>query len=254
MAKECVKKAWNEAKVEADRRTEANKKLGVAEQQNKELTNSLTILERACLSAEVGLKNVVAQAEDQRKLLHLTEIDLATQRQLVLDLKSELQKVKETAQVTRDIAKAEKAASYECRVLDTETRLVEEVVGVCKDYCAEVWAETLNQIGVPATSELRRAENIFFPEDSKEDPTMLPPSTTLPLSPPEQPPTIQAPSLDAEVLTGAVKNKENVIGGPQPEGEDKGKGVQPPTEDNPSEDALTIKDVVCLLTPKCRRS
>ena len=33
--------------------------------------------------------------------------------------------------------KAEKIASYECGVLDTETRLDEEVVEVCRDYCAE---------------------------------------------------------------------------------------------------------------------
>lgn len=38
---------------------------------------------------------------------------------------------------------AEKA-SYERGVLDTETQLVEEVVGVCRDYCTEVWAEVLN--------------------------------------------------------------------------------------------------------------
>ena len=31
MAEECVKEAWNEAKVEADLRVEANKKLGAAE-------------------------------------------------------------------------------------------------------------------------------------------------------------------------------------------------------------------------------
>ena len=73
---------------------------------------------------------------------------------------------------------------------------------------------------------------------------MLPPPTALPLSPPEQPPTIQAPSLDAEVPTGAVKNKEDVMRGPQLEDEDKGKGVQPPTKANSFEDALTIKDVV----------
>ena len=73
---------------------------------------------------------------------------------------------------------------------------------------------------------------------------MLPPPTAHPRSPPEQPPTIQTPSLDAEVPTGAVKNKEDVIRGPQLEDEDKGKGVQPPTKANSFEDALTIKDVV----------
>lgn len=105
----------------------------------------------------------MVQAEDQRKLLHLTKIDLATQRQLVLDLKAELQNVKETARLAWDTAEAVKAASYECGVLDTEVRLGEEVVGVCKDYCTKVWAKALNQVRVPATSKLRRAENILFP-------------------------------------------------------------------------------------------
>ena len=33
--------------------------------------------------------------------------------------------------------KAEKTASYERGVLNTETRLAEKVVGVCRDYYAE---------------------------------------------------------------------------------------------------------------------
>ena len=73
---------------------------------------------------------------------------------------------------------------------------------------------------------------------------MLPPPTILPSPPSELPSTIQVPSSGAEVLTGAIKNKKDDIGGPQLEDKGKGKGVQPPTEANYSEDALTIKDVV----------
>ena len=102
----------------------------------------------------------------------MTEIELVTQRQLVLDLKAKLQKVKETARVASGAAEAEKTASYECGVLETKTRLAEEV---CRDYCAETWAEVLNRAGVPATFELRSAENIFFPKDIRENPAMLPP-------------------------------------------------------------------------------
>ena len=70
---------------------------------------------------------------------------------------------------------AEKIASYEHRVLDTETRLAKEVARVCRDYYAETWAEALNQAGVPATFELRSTENIFFLEDIKEILATLPP-------------------------------------------------------------------------------
>ena len=132
---------------------------------NKELVDELNVVERAHLSAKAGLKNAEIQAEDQCKQLHMIEIELATQRQLVLDLKAELQKVKDAAQVAREATEATKIASYERGVMDTETQLAEELAGVCRDYCVEVWAEALNRAGVPATSKLRSVENIFFPEN-----------------------------------------------------------------------------------------
>lgn len=61
------------------------------------MANKLTIAERERLSAEAGLKNAKVYAEDKRKLLYTTEIELATQKQLVLDLKAEMQKVKDEA-------------------------------------------------------------------------------------------------------------------------------------------------------------
>ena len=132
---------------------------------NKELVDKLNVVDRAHLSAKAGLKNAEIQAKDQCKQLHMIEIELATQRQLVLDLKAELQKVKDAAQVAREATEATKIASYERRVMDTETQLAEELAGVCRDYCAEVWAEALNRAGVPATSKLRSVENIFFPKN-----------------------------------------------------------------------------------------
>ena len=140
MTKKWVKDTQNEARVEANLRAKANKALGTAEQKNKELASKLVAEERAHLSAKVGLKN----AEDQRKKLHLTEIELATQRQLVLDLKAELQKSKEAAWVAREVSKAAKTASYERGVKETEIRLADELAEVCRDYCKEVWAEVLN--------------------------------------------------------------------------------------------------------------
>ena len=50
----------------------------------------------------------MAQAEDQCKLLYQIEIELATSKQLALDLKAELQQVKEVAQLAREAVKAEK--------------------------------------------------------------------------------------------------------------------------------------------------
>ena len=72
----------------------------------------------------------------------------------------------------------------------------------------------MDRAGVPADSKLRRAKNIFFPKDIRE----IPESD----SPPEQLLTNQAPLLDVEVSKGAGVAKEA----------------------QPSEDALTIRDVV----------
>ena len=69
--------------------------------------------------------------------MHVTEINLATEKQAVLDLKAQLQQAKKAARVAREAAEVAVKASYECRVLDTKTRLTEEVVVVCRDYCTE---------------------------------------------------------------------------------------------------------------------
>ena len=134
-----------------------------------------------------------------RQKLHITEINLAIEKQSVLDLKAKLQKAKDTARVAREAAEAAVKASYECGVQDTETRLVEEVAIVCRDYCTELWGVAMDQTGVPADSELRRAENIFFPEDIRE--------ILESVSPPEQLLTSQAPLLDAEVSKRAGVGK-----------------------------------------------
>ena len=162
----------------------------------------------------------------------------------VLSLKAELQKAKEAAKVAREAAKAAKEAAYEHGVEETKTRLAEEVTVVCRDYCTETYSEVLNRAGVPTNFELRKAENVYFSEDIREDPTAPPPPTALPHSLPKQPPIVQDPSLNVEVPTGATKEKEGIVGNSQPEDKGKDKGVQPPTKANPSEDDLTIKDVV----------
>ena len=78
-------------------------------------------------------------------------------------------------------------ASNECGVEDTEIRLAEEVVEVCRDYCTETWIEAHNSARVPANSKIRKAKSIFFLEHIREAPADLP-STTLPLPRPKQSP------------------------------------------------------------------
>ena len=84
MAKKWVKEARNNVKNEVHLCLEIEKALGAAKEENKELLSKLTVEERERKTAETRLKNAQTQAEDQRKLLYQTKIDLTTLRQLVL--------------------------------------------------------------------------------------------------------------------------------------------------------------------------
>ena len=145
MAEEWDRDARNEANTVALSRANVEKFLGALKQEQAELSEKLKEADQARLSAEVGLKTVERQAEDQRQKLHLTEIDLATQKQLVIDLKVELQKAKEAAET-------EKQASYLLGVKEMQVRLVEELSEVCKDYCNATWDRALSVAGVLADS------------------------------------------------------------------------------------------------------
>ena len=134
MIEEWVKKAQNDVKNKVHLRLETEKALGAMREKNKELLSKLIAEERERRSAEVGLKNAQTQAEDQRKLLYQTEIELPASRQLVMDLKVDLQKAKEVAQLAKEAAKAKKQASCLLDVEETQAKLTEELVKVCRDY------------------------------------------------------------------------------------------------------------------------
>ena len=146
--------------------------------------------------------------------LHLSEINLATEKQMVSDLKGELSKAKEAARLAREAAEAAVVASYERGVADTEARLTEKVATVCRDYIMS-WGVALDRAAVPADSDLKKIENIFFPEDIREIPNSVPPE---------------------EPLSAKVTTSDSLI----PEAEE----VQPLAKDKSPEDTLTIRDVV----------
>ena len=177
---------------------------------NKEVKDAL----KARDSAEAGLKTTTQQAKDMRKQLHMSEINLATEKLMVSDLKAELSKEKEPARRAKEAVEAAVAASYERGVADTEARLTEKVATVCRDYIMS-WGVALDRAAVPADSDLRKIENIFFPEDICE---------ILGSIPPEKP------------LSAKVTIPDSLI----PETEE----VQPLAKDKLPEDALTIRNVV----------
>ena len=63
-------------------------------------------------SAKAGLRMTEKQAETLRRELHLYEINLETERQVVKKLREELHKAREAAQLLKEAAEAEKQASY----------------------------------------------------------------------------------------------------------------------------------------------
>ena len=220
VAEEWVKNSREEINAEVQSRLAAEKAAGVLKQEKDSLADKVKEAIQAWDSAVAGLKTTEKQAKDRRQKLHVTEINLATEKQAVLDLKAQLQRAEGAAWVAREVAEATVKASYERGVLDTEVRLTEEVAVVCRDYCTESWGVVMDRAGVPADSELRRVENIFFPEDIQE----IPNSDT----------TVEK-LLSAQV----VLPNANTLGGEGVDGQ-----AQQPAKDKPSEDSLTIRDVV----------
>ena len=116
-------------------------------------------------SAEAGLKMTVRQVEDLRKELYYCEINLATEKQLVKDLREELHKAKEAAQLLKEAAEAEKQAAYALGVQETQSRLTEEFSTVARDYCDITWSKALDAARISADSSLRRPESIYYDLD-----------------------------------------------------------------------------------------
>ena len=53
---------------------------------------------------------------------------------------------------------------YELGKAETEEALRAEVPEVCRIFCARTWSEALDRAGVETSSELRKPENVYYPE------------------------------------------------------------------------------------------
>ena len=63
-------------------------------------------------NAEAGLKTTERQFEEVRKNLHYFEINLATEKQMVIEFREELHKAREAAQLLKEATEADKQAAY----------------------------------------------------------------------------------------------------------------------------------------------
>ena len=108
MAEEWVKNFRNETRSALDARDTAKAQLGALKDKQAQLAEQVKQALKDKDSAEAGLKTIKRQAEDRRKVLHYCEINLATEKQMVMDLREELRKAREAAQLLKEAAEAEK--------------------------------------------------------------------------------------------------------------------------------------------------
>ena len=148
----------------------------------------------------------------------------------MLELKAELQKAKEAAQLTKEAIEAEKQASYTLGVEETQARLIEELTEVCRDYCEATWAETLNIVRVLADSKWRQLGKVYYHLKIREIPVgLLSPSATASKSS-EQPLTAQVALSLLEALKGPSQAGDQGQRAEVAKDKGKGKGTKPPSE------------------------
>ena len=97
MAEDWVKSARSEARAAFDTRSKVEVELGALKENHSKMAEQLKEAVRARDGTEASLKTTEKQFEDIRKQLHYTEINLATEKQLVTELREELRKARETA-------------------------------------------------------------------------------------------------------------------------------------------------------------
>ena len=161
--------------------------------------------------------------EEIRKELHYSKINLATEKQMVTELHEELRKAREAAQLLKEATEADKQAAYDLGVQETQSRLTEEFSAVARDYCDITWGKALNVAGIPADSNLRRPESIYYDSDIRELPGSGSPPPEHPAQVSEVPIVDQVPPAPVEVPTDSCQDVGQGKEVEAPQGKDKSK-------------------------------
>ena len=81
-------------------------------------------------------------------------------------------RAKQKAELARDEAEDAKNTAeevgYEAGMADTQATLKAQIPGVCRLYCSQVWEEALKRVWMDASSDLWKAESIFYPPAIRE--------------------------------------------------------------------------------------
>ena len=223
MAKEWVKNSRGETRLALDARAEAEAQLGALKEKQAKMAKQMKEALRARNSAEASLKTTKKQFEEIRKELHYSEINLATEKQMVTEFREELHKAREAAQLLKEATEVEKQAVYDLGVQETQSRLTEEFSAVAKDYYDITWGKALDVAGIPADSNLRRPESIYYDSDIRELPGPGSPPPEHPAQVSEVPIADQIPPAPVEVPTDSRQDASQGKEVDAPQGKDKSK-------------------------------
>ena len=248
MAENWVNDARSEARTAFDARSKVEVEPGALKEKQSKLTEQMKEAVKARDSTEASFKTTEKQVEDLRKQLHYTEINLATEKQLVMDLREELRKAREAVQLVKKAAEAEKQAAYTLRVEETQARLTKELSDVCKDYYSISWDKAFDATGVPVGSDLRWPESIYYNPEIRElpGPDSSHPKQATQVS--AQPKADQVPPASSEVPKssnqdgGQGKKIETLKG--KDKDQEKKKNSSDPTEKAPNTVAPQLGPIV----------
>ena len=140
---------------------------------------------------------------------------------MVTDLREELRKAREAAQLLKEAAEGEKQAAYALGVQETQSKLTEEFSAVARDYCNITWGKALDVAGIPADSSLRRLKSIYYDSDIRELPSSSSPPPEQPAQVSEAPTADQAPPTPVEVPTDSRQDAGQGKKVEAPQGKDK---------------------------------
>ena len=171
------------AENDRSKRLEATRTLKASEDDLAKAKATFTEAIRDRDSASAGLASAQKQAKDQTKRLLEAEDQLQIAKEQISDLnkrlilaknekgvaeyaRDETMRAKQEAEFARNEAEAAKETAedegYNAGVADTQASLKAQIPGVCRLYCSQVWEEALKRVVVNTSSDLWKAENIFY--------------------------------------------------------------------------------------------
>ena len=185
-----INKQSKAAEDERNKRLDATKTLKTSEDDLARAKEKLKVAIRERDSALEGLDSAQRQAKEQTRCLLEAEDQLQAAKEQIDDLKRKLiaakhdkgvaeyardeaVRAKQEAELARneayDAKNTTEETSFEAGMADTQATLKAQIPEVCRLYCSQVWEEALKRAGVDASSDLWKAESIFYPPSHPRD-------------------------------------------------------------------------------------